>query len=885
MLKSGGADTSKPVAVIPPVIGCKKSPEAERLTLPIGDSDSFVLVTVFSDEKVRVAAEHHRHLLLLVMAVGIIITAILSLVGFRWLVGRPMSRLHESIQQAVETGDRTPVGLSGANEFRDIASAFNRMLEKEVQREQRIEEVNAEISELNRSLEMRVEERTLELEASSERLRHLIENFSSGIYIHAKFKPIYANQTLLDMLGYKNLDEFLAMDSTDQVLAPEERERIWGYHTARLRGEPAPVSYDFWALKKNGVKLFVNNRSFTVDWDGEPAVCTTLFDLTDQQQVERSLAEQQHLMNSLMMNTREGFWFIDLDGKTTEVNPAMCEILGRRPVDITGKTIFDFVDEENKQIFLDQLKNRKEGRSTSYEISLQRPDGQNVPCLNNATPLYGLDGERCGSVGIWADISEIKGVQRRLEQETQRAQAANIAKSEFLAVASHELRTPMNGVLGMADLLLRSQMPEGQKRRVEIIKQSGEALLGLLNEILDVSKIESGRLNIEKSHFNFRRMVSRVTALMESPARDKGLDFKCQIDDSIPDILFGDVTRTRQVLINIVGNAVKFTESGHISISITEISGPNEQLELKFEVADTGPGVDVGDQEKIFEKFAQADASTTRNFGGTGLGLAICRELVEMLGGEIGVDSVIGEGPFFWFTLPYEVGDEAKLNEGEDDSNSRTLIHAPLQILVAEDNQINQEIAKDVLEEAGHIVDIAENGHEAVKAVENGNYDAVLMDSHMPEMDGIEATKIIRTLSDEKAKIPIIALTANAMVGDREKYLSMGMDDYVSKPFKAERLLSSIEFCVHGSVVSREDMPSLEMAAHTLKSSSANMGATRLSELCRSLEVSAQTASVSEMQKLIFDMQMEYLIVSAALLDSTSNEAISTGADGKPQGI
>jgi PAS domain S-box-containing protein len=938
---------STAIAMIPPVIGCKNITAGQRLLLPIDEGETASLLTMFSDHDVRATAAHHRHMILLALTLGLAIAMIILLIGFRWVVGKPLVRLRKSIQEIAETGYRRPIQLFAATELRDIAVTFNEMLERESQREHRIEEANVEIKALNQSLELRVQERTQQLEKSSERLRHLIENFSSGIYIHAEFKPIYANQTLLNMLGYGTQEEFLALSSTEALLAEEERERIWGYHQARLRGESAPVSYDFWALKQSGAKLLVNNRSFAVDWDGEPAVCTTLFDLTDQQEIEKSLAEQQHLMNSLLRTTHEGFWFIDLDGLTTDVNPAMCEILGRPREEIIGKTIFDFVDDENRQIFIEQLERRKEGAVNAYEISLQRADGQNVSCLNNATPLFGLDGKRCGSVGMWTDITEIKDVQHLLVEETERAQAANVAKSEFLAIASHELRTPMNGVLGMADLLLRSAMPEEQKRQVEIIKQSGESLLGLLNEILDISKIESGQLEIDEIDFSLRDMIMRLRALFESPAQQKGLNFDCHIDENVPDILLGDLTRIRQILLNLIGNAIKFTESGSVRISVSSEHHEGGVPTIRFEISDTGIGIDVGEQEKIFEKFTQADSSTTRNYGGTGLGLAICRDLIELLGGEIGVDSVYGEGSYFWFTVPCAFGNLERVAAFEDSARTnrpKSLEDMSFKILLAEDNPINQEIAIAVLLDAGHEVDVVENGREAVTSVLEGDYDAVLMDAHMPEMDGVAATKAIRALDDDKKDIPIIALTANAMVGDREKYLASGMNDYVSKPFDPDRLLSSLVTSVHGvdispvrrtkntdasqpppyeapeqadaidhkiidpiklgkpdlwrrlvdiylknapddlttieQAIANKDFSAAEMGAHTLKSSSANLGAIQLSDLCQKAEIAARETAIDDVQALFLEMQIEFQNVSSALLDDKNSDDTGEGTIG-----
>ena len=415
---------------------------------------------------------------LLIAVVGAVSAAIISVLVQRRIAAR-FAIITDSARRIrggeldfrIDISDSDGLGLL-ASEFNTMAgalSARDRLLSHQ------LEEINCaqrELEGMNRDLEDRVEARSAELADSEQRLHQLIESYVSGIYIHREFKPIYANQTLLDMFGFDGLEEFRAIESTESMLAPEERERVWGYHRARLRGESAPGDYDFWALKKNGERFCVNNRSFVVNWDGQQAVCTTLYDLTEKRETEKSLAEQQHLMNALLENTNEGFWFIDLEGKTTDVNPAMGRILDRAREDIIGKKIFDFVDENNAGIFREHLARRKEGVSAGYEIELQRPDGSNIACINNATPLYTSDGERMGSVGILSDITDIKQTQRSLEQEKERAEAANIAKSEFLATMSHEIRTPMNGVLGMAGLLLKTGLGPKQKHYAERIKQS-----------------------------------------------------------------------------------------------------------------------------------------------------------------------------------------------------------------------------------------------------------------------------------------------------------------------------------------------------------------------------------------------------------------------------
>jgi signal transduction histidine kinase/ActR/RegA family two-component response regulator len=380
------------------------------------------------------------------------------------------------------------------------------------------------------------------------------------------------------------------------------------------------------------------------------------------------------------------------------------------------------------------------------------------------------------------------------------AEQSDRAKSQFLANMSHEIRTPMNGILGTAGLLLKTELAPKQARLAARIKESGWSLLSLLNNLLDVSKIEAGHVELEKIDFLLPRMLREVDSLMRSPAMEKGLTYQSCIAPKTPTSLKGDMGRIKQVLFNLVGNALKFTESGGVTINVSHCESDGEKCLLRFEVSDTGIGIDADKQDLVFEKFAQADNSTTRLFGGTGLGLAICRELVEMMEGEIGIESEPGKGSNFWFTVACEKSTPKGIRlepvESSQDGPDQAGSTQPLRILLAEDNEINQEIAVATLEEAGHHVDVVENGADAVDAVQNVSYDVVLMDVHMPEMDGVAATQAIRQLSGSVAKIPIIALTANAMVGDREKYIAHGMNDYSSKPFDPDKLLVTIQHCV-----------------------------------------------------------------------------------------
>jgi signal transduction histidine kinase/ActR/RegA family two-component response regulator len=537
-------------------------------------------------------------------------------------------------------------------------------------------------------------------------------------------------------------------------------------------------------------------------------------DISASKAAENALKESERRLANIIDFLPDATFVIDKEGRVIAWNRAIEKMTDLKAGKILGKGDYEYalpfygeprpmlIDMANKP---DPTLNaryynikRQENGSLVGEAYTPRLKGGVAYLLGSASALYDLEGNYWGAIESIRDITDRKHAEEELRRSKEEAESATRAKSEFLANMSHEIRTPMNAVIGLTGLLLDEPLSPGQRECVEIIRSSGDTLLAIINNILDLTKIEANMLELEYRPFDLKSCIEASLDLVAASAHEKGLSIAYTIEDNTPHVISGDPTRLNQILINLLNNAVKFTEKGGVSISVSSARPEEGEHEIHFAVRDTGIGIPEDKMPRLFQSFSQIDASTARKFGGTGLGLAISKKLVEMMQGKMWVESEDGKGSVFHFTIRAE-----PVTNGSVDivkpatypvSDHQEQLDHSLSILVAEDNHVNQIVTKKMLSKLGYRADVAANGKEVLQALEGRAYDVIFMDVQMPEMDGLEATKEIRRRWPG-CRLKIIAMTAIALKGDRERCLEAGMDGYISKPTRIEAIREALEAC------------------------------------------------------------------------------------------
>jgi len=658
------------------------------------------------------------------------------------------------------------------------------------------------------------------LRESDARYKRIVETANEGIMIlDSQFCFTFVNQKLADMLGYlpeEMLDRpvisiIFEEDLTDHLATMEKRAAgAGGQYERRLRRKDGSSCWTIVSatVLKNEAGQFTGSFSM-------------LTDITERKKADEALKESELRFRTMVEMAPDAIFIVSQTGAFIEVNPAACKQLGYTREQLLSRHVSDILPVSLAAKASWRLKTM-ENADSSYESFHMRSDGTQVPVELNIRKIM-LNGNPA-MLGIARDITERKRAEEMLQQTNQdleiaieqsnelarQARQANAAKSEFLANMSHEIRTPLNGVIGMTGLLLDMDLNSEQHESAQIAHISGEMLLSLINDILDLSKIEARKLELERLDFDLRSTLKDTADLLAIGAHEKGLELVCFVEPEVPSFLRGDPGRLRQILVNLGGNAVKFTETGEIVIRVRLESEDERNVTIRFSVSDTGIGIPANRQDILFSPFTQVDGSITRKYGGTGLGLAISKHLTELMGGKICLKSEEGKGSTFWFTAVFEKrpagsgsADEkfAKI-EGEGAIERCAAVPTisengkrKIRILVVEDNPVNQKVAQAMLRKMGLRADVVADGQEAINALQMIPYDLVLMDCQMPEIDGFEATRCIR-LEGSKALnpgIPIIAMTALSMQGDREKCIQAGMNDFIAKPVQQRELAEVID--------------------------------------------------------------------------------------------
>lgn len=749
--------------------------------------------------------------------------------------------------------------------------------------------------------------------------KKILDESQTGItFINSSEKILHSNHVMVSMLGYSS-DELNQLKLPD-LIHPNEANAFRKKMNGLINGSSGPFKEEIKLLRKNGTVVHTIFSVSAFKDNEEQGAIVMVEDISREKNLEQSLRQSSTDLTLLLESTDDGICSLNYDYCIRILNEPFVRIFQTA----TGKTpapnnnLLSLFPQSTEQLWQQRLNEVMKGESLFFREQYVSADGRTVFYDWSLRPVAGNNRMITGISMFIRDVTKQITNEEEINRAREEAERANMAKSRFLATMSHEIRTPLGGIIGMLDLLNDTKLDKQQKSYVQSLQISSETLMQIINDVLDYSKIESEKLELEKSPFSIRQCIEETFNILYAKAQEKKLKLSYKLDPSVPAEVSGDKNRLRQVLINLIGNAIKFTHDGGIAIIVKTEGITAGKSILQFAVSDTGIGISQEQQQKLFQEFSQADAATYSQYGGTGLGLAISARLVSLMNGKIWVQSEPGKGSVFYFTAQFDLPESFALSEqpvkdfaGSTGSDEEPWEYIPLKILVAEDNEVNQLLVKTILGKMGYEPDVVSDGAAALEYIRQGKPDLIFMDVQMPEMDGLQTTAEIRKQQNIEQPV-IIAMTAYAMQGDREKCLAAGMDDYITKPvrmsdlkaaitkWKSKRQLPPSSIPPHKTEDAILDMkviaqlkklggddggkffrqlkemyiklsPSLITsirqsmesgnweaagnAAHKLKGSSLNVGATQAAALCRKIEEQCLEKNASGWKELIKQLE------------------------------
>jgi PAS domain S-box-containing protein len=653
---------------------------------------------------------------------------------------------------------------------------------------------NVDLQKLNENLENQIKKRTADLEKSKARYKELVESANEIVYeVDVNFKLVYVNPAACHLMLY-SLQE-LSEKTFLELVDDSYKETVKNYIIKCLKEKISQGYLEFPAKKKNGdiiwlgqnFQLEFKESDGALTFNGLKAMARDISDIHSAQ-LELKLNEEKYRL--IMENMNLGFMEVTNDGIITRVYQALCNMTGYTENELIGKSAEEiFLPDEFKSVMHNQSLKREQGEISAYEVQIIKKDGQRLWVLISGGPIFNQKGEVIGSVGIHYDISNLKRVQTELAEAKEVAEASQMAEQEFLANMSHEIRTPLNAVIGMAHLLYDTNPSVEQIEYLDIIKNSANFLHALISDVLDMAKIEARKVEIKNAEFDIVGVLKSIHRTYELKSQGKGVKVILDLDPQIDVLVIGDELIFNQILNNLLSNAEKFTDTGYIKLSAQLKNKVEENIYMiQVSVEDTGQGMDQQRAELVFQKFKQVHDKNSSKTKGTGLGLAIVKELIELQGGTIGLNSVPNKGTTFFFELPLELTSKKINKNAEKEFDETVLQFSNIHVLIAEDNALNLKYLSTLLRKWNINYDYAFDGKEAVRISKLRRFDLILMDIQMPNLNGYEATVSIRSEFGPNQKTPIVALTASAMVIEKDKASEAGMNGVLTKPFTPDQL-------------------------------------------------------------------------------------------------